>query len=65
VCSGLVAAAVPGGAFAQTMPEPVSPPVTLTFQAPPPASQTYQVPEHLEVGNQVFDGRSPPLESCW
>jgi hypothetical protein len=56
VCSGLVAVAVPAGAFAQTMPGPVSPPVTLAFQAPTPASTTYQVPEHLEVGNQVFDG---------
>jgi hypothetical protein len=54
VCSGLVAVAVPGGAFAQVMPEPVSPPVGLAFLAPPPAA--HQVPEHLEVGNQVFDG---------
>jgi hypothetical protein len=54
VCSGLVAVAVPGGAFAQTMPGPVSPPVTLAFLPPPAVAQP--VPEHLEVGNQVFDG---------
>jgi hypothetical protein len=56
VCSGLVAVAVPGGAFAQTMPAPVLPPVALAFQPPPASQPTYQVPEHLEVGNQVFDG---------
>ena len=57
VCSGLVAVALPSGAFAQTMPEAVSTPATLAFMAPPPVSHpTYQVPAHLEVGNQVFDG---------
>ena len=56
VCSGLVAVALPTGAFAQTMPEAVSTPATLAFMAPPPIRPTYQVPAHLEVGNQVFDG---------
>jgi len=57
VCLGLVAVALPRGAFAQTMPEAVSTPATLAFMAPPPAIRpTYQVPAHLEVGNQVFDG---------
>ena len=54
---GLVAVAVPGAAFAQMVPAPVSSPVTLAFPAPLPSSQTtYQVPEQLEVGSQVFDG---------
>ena len=57
VCSGLVAVALPTGAFAQTMPEATSTPATLAFMTPPPASRpTYQVPAHLAVGNQVFDG---------
>lgn len=57
VCSGLVAVALPSAAFAQTMPEAVSTPAKLAFMAPPPTSHaTHQVPAHLEVGNQVFDG---------
>jgi hypothetical protein len=56
VCSGMVAVALPSGAFAQAMPEPVLPPVTLAFMAAPPARVSHQPPAHLEVGNQVFDG---------
>jgi len=57
LCSGLVVLAPSSGAFAQLMAEPVSRPVTLAFIGPPPASRTtYQVPDHLEVGNQMFDG---------
>jgi len=52
-CSGLVVVAVPGGAFAQMVPEPAPLPITQAFM---PAPSIHQVPEHLEVGTQVFDG---------
>lgn len=55
VCSGLVAVAMSGGAFAQMAPPP-APMTQAMMMVAPPARPVYQVPEHLQVGAQVFDG---------
>jgi len=56
VCSGLAAVAASGGTFAQLLPAPPPAPMTQAMMIAPARSPVYQVPDHLEVGEQVFDG---------
>jgi len=58
VCSALLAALVPGAAAARVQPAMLSvaiaPPVAMMTIGHPPT--LHPVPEHLEVGDQVFNG---------
>lgn len=58
VCAGLVTVAVSNVAFAQTLPPSTWPPVTASViaMATPLPHPRHLPPEHLEVGDQVFDG---------
>jgi hypothetical protein len=56
VCAGLVTVAVSGIAFARTLPPSTLAPFTQTLVAAHLSAARYVPPEHLEVGNQVFDG---------
>lgn len=47
LCASVVVAALPARAFAQAPPDPIAPPIETT---------TYVIPNHLAVGNQVFEG---------